>query len=194
VLGSIDRPEVLNAGAPRGSLFAIVVLASLMRKTTKSQIQANPALAREFPDRLTELEKELRLHLARKATDRPLKAIHELSQATIEGTPVLQFDLGKHSYAAGHDDVTYSGSNHARGVRHIRFYAEGKNVLDIEGDFEDQQFGSNFRFQNMDLYVPGTWETDFLKLTDDLRQHAEKRKYAFKKKRDAEQSRLRRTR
>jgi hypothetical protein len=165
-----------------------------MRKSTKSQIQANPALAREFPERLTELEAELRHHLARKTADRPLKAIHELTEAEIARTKVLQFTLGKHSYAAGHDDVTYSGSNHARGVRHIRFYAEGKNVLDIEGDFEAQQFGSNFRFQNMDVYVPGDWEVHFLKLTDDLRNYAEKRKFAFKKKRDAEQARLHRGR
>jgi hypothetical protein len=164
-----------------------------MRKLTKSKIQENPALAREFPDRLTELEAELRLHLSRKAADRPLKSIHEVTAAAIAGTKVLQFTLGKHSYAAGHDDVTYSGSNHARGVRHIRFYEEGKPVLDIEGDFEDQQFGSNFRFQNMDVYIPGEWEVNFLKLTDDLRDHTEKRKYAFKKKRDAAQARLRRS-
>jgi len=156
-----------------------------MRKSTRIELEANPALAQEFPERLSELEVELRLHAARKATDRPLKAIHDLAEAAIDGEKVLQFLLGKHTYAAGHSDLTYSGSNHARGVRHIRFYAAEKTVLDIEGDFEDQQFGSNFRFQNIDLYLPGEWEADFLKLTDDLRHHAEKRKLAFKKKRDA---------
>jgi hypothetical protein len=165
-----------------------------MKKMTKAQAEKNPALDQEFPDRLTELEAELRLHAGRDAGDRPLKAIKELAEVAIEGGKAIQFSLGKKSYAAGHDDITYSGSNHARGVRHIRFYADGKTVLDIEGDFEDQQFGSNFRFQNMDLYVPGEWEADFLKLTDDLRDHAAKRKAAFKKKRDAAQARLTRSR
>jgi hypothetical protein len=164
-----------------------------MKKHTKSQLAENPALAREFPGRLTELETELRRHAARDAAEQPLKAIDELTEAVIEGTNVLRFSLGKKVYAAGHDDITYSGSNHARGIRHIRFYTAGKMVLDIEGDFENQQFGSNFRFQNMDLYVPGEWETDFLKLTDDLRHHSEKRKLAFKKKRDSEAHRLRRS-
>jgi len=164
-----------------------------MRKSTKSQLEENPALAQEFPERLTELEAELRLHSARKVAERPLKAIDDLKETVLAGVKALQFSLGKKVYAAGHDDVTYSGSNHARGVRHIHFYAAGKMLLDIEGDFEDQQFGSNFRFQNMDLYVPGDWEADFLKLTDDLRHHTEKRKLAFKKKRDALQARLRRS-
>jgi len=136
---------------------------------------------------------ELRLHAARDAGDRPLKAIAELAETAIEGEKVLKFLLGKKAYAAGHADVTYSGSNHARGVRHIRFYVSGKTVLDIEGDFEDQQFGSNFRFQNIDLYTPGDWEADFLKLTDDLRHHAAKRRAAFKKKRDAEQAKKQRS-
>lgn len=165
-----------------------------MKKQTKSQLAENPALAREFPERLSELEAELRLHAARKVSERPLKAIDDLAEVMMEGIKVLRFSLGKKVYAAGHDDLTYSGSNHARGVRHVRFYSAGKTVLDIEGDFENQQFGSNFRFQNMDLYVPGEWETDFLKLTDDLRHHTEKRKLAFKKKRDTELHRLRRSR
>ncbi|SRR5258706_9817438 len=163
-------------------------------KPPKHKAEENPAIAQEFPDRLSELEVELRLHPARKAGERPLKAVDDLEEAAIKGEKVVQFSLGKKVYAAGHADVTYSGSNHARGVRHIRFYADGKTVLDIEGDFEDQQFGSNFRFQNMDLYLPGEWEVDFLKLTDELRHYTAKRKAAFKKKRDAEQSRLHRVR
>ena len=165
-----------------------------MKNPRKRALEENPALARDFPERLSELEVELRLHPARHVAERPLKAIEELADAAIEGTKVIQFLLGKNRYAAGHADVTYSGSNHARGVRHIRFYASGKPVLDIEGDFEDQQFGSNFRFQNMDLYVPGEWEADFLKLSEALRHHTAKRKAAFKKKHDAERDRLHRNR
>ncbi len=167
---------------------------NLIKNPKIKKPEKNPAIEQEFPERLSELEVELHLHPARKAGERPLKAIDDLEESAIAGEKVFQFSLGKKQYAAGHADVTYSGSNHARGVRHIRFYAAGKTVLDIEGDFEDQQFGTNFRFQNMDLYVPGEWEGDFLKLTDELRQHTAKRKAAFKKKRDAERDRLYRRR
>src|SRR6266446_7514382 len=126
---------------------------TLIKKPTRRQPEENPAIAQEFPERLAELEVELRLHPARDAGDRPLKSIDKLMQAAIKGEKVVQFRLGKKEYASGHADVTYAGSNHSRGVRHIRFYAAGKTVLDIEGDFEDQQFGSNFRFQNIDVYV-----------------------------------------
>ena len=81
--------------------------------------------------------------------------------------------------------MTYSDSNHARGVRNIRFYHAGRLVLHIEGDFEDQQFGSNFRFKTVQAYVPGEWEMPFIQLTDDLRAYREKRRLAFKKKRDS---------
>jgi hypothetical protein len=165
-----------------------------MKNLTPSKPEKNPAIAREFPARLTELEAELRLHSARKPAEQPLKAIDDVAEAMIEGQKVMRFLFSKKGYAAGHADLTYSGSNHARGVRHIRFYAAGKAVLDIEGNFEDQTFGSNFLFQNMDLYIPGEWEEDFLKLTDDLRQYSAKRKAAFKKKCDAERARLHRVR
>ena len=97
----------------------------------------------------------------------------------------MQFSIGDKSYATGHSDVTYPGSNHARGVRRIRFYAQGKEVLEIEGDFEDQQLGSNFRFQNVDLYLPGDWGSDFMALTEALRDSKSDRKAAFAKKRAA---------
>ncbi len=116
------------------------------------------------------------------------------AEIMIERDKVVQFLIGKKSVCerTGHADVTYPGSNHARGVRHIRFFVDGKVVLDIEGDFEDQQFGSNFRFQNMDLYTPGDWEADFLKLTDEFRHHKEKRRNEFLKKRTAERRRAHR--
>ena len=162
------------------------------KKLTRAKKEENPALAQEFPERLAELEAELRQRHTREASDRPLKSIEKVVEAAIKGEKVVQFTLGKKVYAAGHSDVTYSGSNHARGIRHVRFLAAGQTVLDIEGDFEDQQFGSNFRFQNMDVYLPGEWEADFLKLTDELRHYSAKRKAAFKKKRDALQAKLHR--
>ncbi len=168
--------------------------ATRIRKPTKTKPAESPALTQELPDRLTELESELRLYPSRAAEERVLKSIEKPVGTAIAEEKVVQFRLREKVYAAGHTDVTYSGSNHARGVRHIRFYADGKAVLDIEGDFEDQQFGSNFRFQNIDVYVPGEWETDFVKLTDEFRQYKAKRRSAFNKKRAAEHSRLRRRR
>ncbi len=163
-----------------------------LTKSASPKPTLNSALDQDYPARLAELEAELRLHAARQHTEQPLKAIGDLEEAVIDREKVLQFVLGPSVYAAGHADVIYAGSNHARGVRHIRFYAAGKTVLDIEGDFENQQFGTNFRFQNMDLYLPGEWERDFRVLTDQLRQHTARRRQAFRKRRDAEHARLRR--
>lgn len=157
--------------------------ATTLRKPTKSKPEKNPALTQEFPDRLAELEKELRTYPSRLADEVALKSVEKPQEALIAQESVIQFRLAKKVFGAGHTDVTYAGSNHARGVRHIRFYAEGTTVLDIEGDYEDQQFGSNFRFQNIDLYLPGEWEADFLKLTDELRNYKAKRRTAFNKKR-----------
>lgn len=165
-----------------------------MKNPAKSALVKNPAISQDLPARLAELEAEIRPYPSRSTGERSLKTLEEPMDATMEGEKVVQFSLGKKVYAAGHADLTYAGSNHARGVRHIRFYAAGKTVLDIEGDFEDQQFGSNFRFQNIDRYLPGEWEADLVKLTEELRHHAAKRKAAFKKKRDAEHERFRRGR
>jgi len=164
-----------------------------MKKATTAKPEKNPALTQEFPARLTELEVELRLYPSRPAEARVLKSVEKPTEAVIDKEKVVQFTISKKKYAIGHSDVTYPGSNHARGVRHIRFFSDGKAVLDIEGDFEDQQFGSNFRFQNMDAYVPGDWEPDFLKLTDEFRHYKEKRRSEFHKKRSAERRRLHRS-
>ncbi len=156
-----------------------------MKKTTKTKPEKHPVITKELHFRLSELESELRSYPEREPGERLLKAVDNAAAATIGKEAVIQFTHHKNTYAAGHTDMTYAGSNHARGVRHIRFYAGGTAVLDIEGDFEDQQFGSNFRFQTIELYTPGDWETDLITLTDELRHHLTKRKMAFKKKRDA---------
>jgi hypothetical protein len=161
-----------------------------MRKPTKRKPVKSPAVIQEFHDRLAELENELRSYPSRPTEERPLKSIEEPQGAAIGKEKVVQFMLHGKVFAAGHTDVTYPGSNHARGVRHIRYYVDGKTVLDIEGDYEDQQFGSNFRFQNVDLHVPGEWEAHFVKLTDELREYKAKRRHAFNKKRVAARRRL----
>jgi hypothetical protein len=162
-----------------------------MKKTAASKLPKNPALLQDLPARLSELETEIRQYPSRPAEDRPLKSIENPLSHTIGEEKVIQFHLDKQVFAAGHTDVTYRDSNHARGVRHIRFYAANKIVLDIEGDYEDQQFGSNFRFQNVDAYVPGPWEAALIKLTDEFRRFKLKRNAAFKKKRAAEYDRPR---
>jgi hypothetical protein len=165
-----------------------------MKKSAQSKPENNPAIDQEFPSRLTELEAELRTYPSRTANERPLQSVEKPQEAKVGMEKVIQFRLSNKTYSTGHTDVTYPGANHARGVRHIRFYVDEKNVLDIEGDYEDQQFGSNFRFQNIDVYTPGEWEPDFLKLTDELRVYKTKRRNALKKKRVAEQNRLHRSR
>jgi len=160
-----------------------------MKKPSKKKLLKNPAIDRDFPFRLAELEAEIRQYPSQPADERSLKGVERPEEIAIGRENVVQFQLRDGVYAAGHTDVTYAGSNHARGVRHIRFYAAGKVVLDIEGDFENQLFGSNFRFQNVDVFVPGAWETDFIKLTDELTLYKAKRKAASTKKRLSEQAR-----
>ena len=158
-------------------------------KPRSKKLPSHPALARELHLRLAELETEISRYPERKTADRTLKSVANIQEETIGVNKAIAFSIGKGSYAVGHTDKTYAGSHHARGVRYIRFYSAGEPVLVIEGDFEAQQFGLNFRFQNIDLYVPGDWEADLVKLTDTLRVHADKRKARFKKKRDAERDR-----
>ena len=162
-----------------------------MKREKPAKPVDHPALTHDLPLRLAELEKDLRRYGAEEGDDHPLKSISHVSNVIIGDEKVIQFSLAKKTYAAGHTDMTYAGSNHARGVRHIRFYEAGQVVLDIEGDFEAQQFGSNFQFKNIDLFRAGPWEADFIALTDRLRQHAAKRRLAFNKKRAAEHARRR---
>ncbi len=164
-----------------------------IKKPAQKKPEVSPAITQELPDRLAELEVELRLYPLRPAAERALESVKNPANSVIGIEKVVQFRLGDKVYAAGHTDATYAGSNHTRGVRHIRFYANGISVLDIEGDYEDQQFGSNFRFQNIDLYVPGEWEADFLTLTDAFRLYKSKRRHAFSKKRVAERRRMHRS-
>ncbi len=158
-------------------------------KKRASAIPENPALAQDLPERLAELEVELRRHSARKVEDRALSSITSVTESTIGDNKVIQFTLAKKAYAVGHSDLTQRQTNHARGIRHIRFYENKTIVLDIEGDIEQQELGSNFRFKNIDVYLPGPWETAFIKLTDHMRHHAAERRIAFRQKRVAEQTR-----
>jgi hypothetical protein len=162
-----------------------------LKKPAKPKDPKAVALEKDLPNRLAELEAEVHRYPKSESDGRALKSVEKPTETLNGREKLVQFFVDKKAYAAGRTDTTYSGSNHARGVRHIRFYAAKEIVLGIEGDFEDQQLGSNFRFQSISAYVEGNWEADFMKLTDDLRHYRAKRKAAFKKKRDAENARLR---
>jgi hypothetical protein len=164
-----------------------------MKKTRESKREIHPAMINDLHQRLDELEKELRNYPSRPPDERLLKLIEKPQEKLIGEEKTVQFVCHEKLYAAGHTDVTYAGSNHARGVRHIRFYVGESLVLDIEGDYEDQQFGSNFRFHSVQAYVPGEWEADFIHVTDDLRQRKAKRKSLFTKKRATEHRRMHRS-
>src|SRR4029077_3636667 len=49
-----------------------------MKKSAKRPPETTPAIAQEFPERLSELEVELRQHSGRHASERPLKSIDKL--------------------------------------------------------------------------------------------------------------------
>jgi hypothetical protein len=156
-----------------------------MKKSKTPPDPITVAIESDYPNRLAELEQELRRAVSGNQENAALKKLVSRTSAEIASVKVIQFKIGQRRYATGHSDVTYSGSNHARGVRHIYFYESDQQVFDIEGEFEDQQLGSNFRFRNVIKFVPGEWEADFVKVTDDLRFQTEKRRLAFRKKREA---------
>ncbi len=160
-----------------------------MRKKRTLGLPDHPALAQDLPERLAELDVELRRHSTRKVQDRALSSITAVAECTIGDKKVIQFTSTGKEYAVGHSDVTHGQTNHARGIRHIRFYDQETLVLDIEGNIDQQQLGSNFQFKNVDVYVPGPWETAFVKLTDRMRHRAAERRIAFRQKRIAEQTR-----
>jgi hypothetical protein len=156
---------------------------SARKKPTRKILESNPAILHDLPARLSELEAEIRTYPSRPVKDRSLKSIKQPHERTMGKDRVVQFQIRKNVFGAGHTDVSSSGSNHARGVRHVRLYWGEKLVLDIEGDYEDQQLGSNFRFQNILVFEPGVWVEPFVKLTEEFRNFKAKRKMALYKKR-----------
>src|SRR5690349_16144828 len=115
-----------------------------MPKPRTPKTAPHPAFVQDLPNRLAELEAELHRHAGRKPADRALTSISGVTAVTKGLEKSIQFSVNQKSYTAGHEDLTYGGTNHARGIRHIRFYEAQKMVLEIEGSFEDQQMGSNF--------------------------------------------------
>jgi hypothetical protein len=142
----------------------------------------------EYPDRLAELEAELRTYPAR-TSDAPPSAIPSVTDvkiARLAGEEVVCFKHRGKNYAIGHTDKTFAGTNASRGVRTIRLY-DGTNavVLAIAGDYENHQFGANFRFRTLDTYVAGEWEEAFSAITTGLRTFRADRKEELRKHRQA---------
>ncbi len=63
-------------------------------------------------------------------------------------------------------------------------------MFDIEGDFHNEEFGSNFRFQNIDVYLPGAGEINFVALSDQHREVKAEQKSALNKPRADEYRRV----
>ncbi len=160
-----------------------------MKMVAKLTAKREDEILREYAGRLAELESELRSYPSDPEARAFLSFVRKPRAAKLNEEPVVQFTFGGKTYAIGHNDMTYADTNHARGIRYISFYADGKRVLFIEGDFEDQQFGSNFRFQSAKVFTPGEWEKGFVKLTDQMRACKEERREIFRKNRDAAKNR-----
>jgi hypothetical protein len=134
----------------------------------------------EYPSRLAELEAELRTYPSRPPTPFSISSIKNPKEAVVGKETVVKFTFDGKVYATGHSDLTYADSAH--GIRHISFYADEKVVLYIEGNFEDQQFGSNFQFHNLEIYTPGEWEANFVALSEELRERRMERRESFRQK------------
>src|SRR5207253_7724154 len=104
--------------------------------------------SQDYSQRLAELESELS-----NLPDRPagtaqsaLPSLSRVEGGRIADEAVVQFVHRGKVFAVGHTDVAFPGTNGARGIRRIHFYdATKKIVLGVAGEFDNQQFGANFR-------------------------------------------------
>ena len=133
----------------------------------------------DYSERLAELESELCAHPARPAGT-PQSALPSLSHVEtgrIGEEAVVRFVHRKKAFAVGHTDIAFPGTNGARGIRRIHFYdATKKIVLGVAGEFDNHQFGVNFRSPELKTYCGGVWETTFLVVTTGLRTFRADRK------------------
>lgn len=156
-------------------------------KPAKKRSPAKPKkedLTAEYPTRLTELQAELFGQFARAAgtASEAIPSAGKLEEGKVGQEKVIQFKVNGKQFCLGHTDSTFAGANHARGVRHIHLYDDAQQViLGIDGDIEIQQFGVNFRFRTLKVFVPGEWEATFLSMSDDLRAYREEKKEAFRR-------------
>jgi hypothetical protein len=126
----------------------------------------------DYPERLAELEGELSANPARQSgtTRTALPSLTRVEAGKIGGEAVVKFTHKGNSFAIGHTDVTFPGTNGSRGIRRIHLYDEdGKIVLGIAGEFDNHALGVNFRSPELKTYHPGPWEDSFALITTGLR-------------------------
>jgi hypothetical protein len=148
----------------------------------------------EYAERLVELEAELHSYPGRTTKSPPaaIPSVTQIKSAKVRGESVVQFTHHGKNFAVGHTDSTFPGTNHTRGVRRIHFYDEANEVvLAVIGEFENQQFGANFRYRELKTYTPGPWEKPFLTITSGLRTFRADRKEELRRSRAAENRRAR---
>jgi hypothetical protein len=148
----------------------------------RAQPETSPS-ENDFCERLAELEAELRSYPERAAQDprAPMPAIKDVVAARIGHEAVVQFVHRGKTFAVGHIDVSFPGTNGARGVRRIHFYEGEHLVLEAAGEFENQQFGANLRACQLRKCVPGEWQAPFLEITTGLQTFRGDRKEELRK-------------
>jgi hypothetical protein len=127
---------------------------------------------RDYSERLAELEAELNAKPARSAgtPSSALPTVSKIEPAKISGESVVRFVHHGKKFAVGHTDTTFPGTNESRGIRRVHLYdADDTIVLGAVGEFENHQFGANFRPQKLNTYQAGPWEEQFVAITDGLR-------------------------
>jgi hypothetical protein len=135
--------------------------------------------SRDYSERLAELESELSDHPARRAgtPQSALPSLCRVEAGRIGDEAVVQFVHRGKAFAIGHTDIAFPGTNGTRGIRRIHFYDTTKKiVLGVTGEFDNHQFGANFRSPELKAYCGGAWETSFLAVTTGLRTFRADRK------------------
>jgi hypothetical protein len=147
----------------------------------------------DYADRLAELEAELARYPARveSSAAASIPSVSGVKNAHIGKEAVVQFTHQRKHYAVGHKDISLAGTDHTRGIRAIHLYDPTDTiVLGIVGDFENQQFGANFRLREVKTLVEGPWEASFLAITTGLRTFRSNRRDELREQRARASKRL----
>jgi hypothetical protein len=157
------------------------------RTAVKLPVPTEEERNQDYGERLSELEAELRgcINNTSGATAN-LVTVTGIKVGHIGKEAIVQFSHKGKVFAAGHTDSAFPGTNEARGVRRIHLYNEDHAVvLGISGDYENHQFGANFRFRNVKTFIPGPWEVSFLAITTGLRAYRAEYKDELRRRRAA---------
>lgn len=150
-----------------------------MKIKRKRKSPAAPAETPELPERLAELHRELNaLSIQDEGpSSASLATMTHVEKSRIKQSAVLQFRHGNQTFAVGHADSLFAGTNGARGMRRIHFYDAKQNlVLEIACSFEKHSYGSSYAAPQLVTHHPGDWEAAFMTLTTGLREFRADRK------------------